>query len=136
VRADRDRLEQVFLNLLVNAAEHGSGTGSIDVAVRSNDGRAEVTIRDHGAGVAAEDIRTMFDAYTRLGHPQRSAGLGLGLFVAREIVTAHGGEIDAVSRVGKGTTLTVRMPLAERRAKGGRRKTPSRARARGTSSSH
>jgi two-component system CheB/CheR fusion protein len=135
VRADRDRLEQVFLNLLVNAAEHGSGTESIAVTVRSKDGQAEVTVRDHGAGVAAEDIRTMFDAYTRLGHPQRTAGLGLGLFVAREIVTAHGGEIDATSRVGKGTTMTVRLPIAERRAGDSRRKTPSRARVRGTSSS-
>jgi two-component system CheB/CheR fusion protein len=135
VRADRDRLEQVFLNLLVNAAEHGSGTETIDVTVRSKDGRAEVTVRDHGPGVASEEIRTMFDAYTRLGHPQRAAGLGLGLFVAREIVTAHGGEIDAISRVGKGTTMTVRLPLVERRAGSGRRKGPSRAGARGTSSS-
>jgi signal transduction histidine kinase len=106
------------------------------VTVRNKGGRAEVTVRDHGRGIATEDIRTMFDAYTRLGHPQRAAGLGLGLFVAREIVTAHGGEIDATSRVGKGTTMTVRLPLAERRAARGRRKTPSRTRARGTSSSH
>jgi signal transduction histidine kinase len=135
VRADRDRLEQVFLNLLVNAAEHASGTTRIDVAVRTKDGLAEVTVRDHGAGVAADDIRTMFDAYTRLGHPQRAAGLGLGLFVAREIVTAHGGEIDATSRVGKGTTMTVRLPLTDRRAGPGRRKATPRTRARGTSSS-
>jgi signal transduction histidine kinase len=135
VRADRDRLEQVFLNLLVNAAEHASGTARIDVTVRTKDGQAEVTVRDHGAGVAADDIRTMFDAYTRLGHPQRAAGLGLGLFVAREIVTAHGGDIEATSRVGKGTTMTVRLPLTDRRAGTGRRKATPPTRARGTSSS-
>ena len=58
----------------------------------------------------------MFDAYTRLGQPHRAPGLGLGLYVAREIVTAHGGEIEATSRVGKGTVMTVRLPLAGRAA--------------------
>ena len=61
----------------------------------------------------------MFDAYTRLGQPHRAPGLGLGLYVAREIVTAHGGEIDATSSLGRGTVMTVRLPLADRRAKSG-----------------
>jgi two-component system CheB/CheR fusion protein len=115
VRADPGRLEQVFLNLLVNAMEHAPASGPVEVTVGISDGRAEVVIRDHGAGVPAEHIRTMFDAYTRLGQPHREPGLGLGLFVAREIVTAHGGEIDAKSRIGKGTVMTVRLPLAGRR---------------------
>ena len=61
----------------------------------------------------------MFEPYTRLGHPHRAPGLGLGLYVAREIVTAHGGEIEATSRIGKGTVMTVRLPLAVRRSRGG-----------------
>jgi signal transduction histidine kinase len=61
----------------------------------------------------------MFEAYTRLGHPKRAPGLGLGLYLAREIVTAHGGEIDAESRLGEGTLMTVRLPLAGRRARRG-----------------
>jgi len=69
--------------------------------------------------VEPEDIRSMFDSYTRLGQPHRAPGLGLGLYVAREIVTAHGGEIDATSSLGRGTTMTVRLPLADRRAKSG-----------------
>ena len=88
------------------------------MAVTTSVGRAEVTVRDHGPGVSAENIRTMFDAYTRLGQPHRAAGLGLGLYVAREIVTAHGGEIDATSRLGRGTVVSVRLPL-ERRTRGG-----------------
>lgn len=119
VRADPGRLEQVFLNLLANATEHAPGSGSIEVTVESRDGSAEVTVRDHGPGVAAEDLRTMFDAYTRLGSPHRAPGLGLGLYVAREIVTAHGGEIEAASEIGKGTVMTVRLPLADRRARRG-----------------
>ena len=120
VRADPGRLEQVFLNLLANAMEHAPELG--DDRGHGQDARvgsAEVAVRDHGPGSRREDIRTMFDAYTRLGHPHRAPGLGLGLYVAREIVTAHGGEIEATSRVGKGTVMTVRLPLADaRRARG------------------
>jgi two-component system CheB/CheR fusion protein len=119
VRADPGRLEQVLLNLLANAMEHAPGSATIDVTVRITGGRAEVAVRDHGAGVAAEDVRKMFEPYTRLGHPHRAPGLGLGLYVAREIVTAHGGEIDATSRLGKGTVMTVRLPLAARRTRAG-----------------
>jgi two-component system CheB/CheR fusion protein len=117
VRADPGRLEQVFLNLLANAMEHGGGSGPIDVTVKAAGRRAEVVVRDHGDGVAADDIRRMFEPYTRLGHPHRAAGLGLGLYVAREIVTAHGGEIEANSRIGKGTVMTVRLPLAALRVR-------------------
>jgi signal transduction histidine kinase len=128
IRADAGRLEQVFLNLLANAVEHAPGSEKIDVSIKAVDGHAEIAVSDHGPGVAAKDIRTMFEAYTRLGHPHRAPGLGLGLYVAREIVLAHGGEIEATSRVGKGTTMTVRLPLA----RPGRPRSSTR---RGTSSS-
>ncbi len=118
VRADTGRLEQVFLNLLANAMEHAPDSGPIDVTVKVVGGFAEIAVRDHGDGIAVEDIRTMFEAYTRLGQPHRAPGLGLGLYVAREIVTAHGGEIEATSRVGKGTVMKVRLPLADRRGRG------------------
>ena len=111
VRGDPARLEQVFLNLLANAMDHAPGSETIEVTVKHVGGRAEVAVRDHGPGISNEDVRTMFDAYTRLGHPHRAPGLGLGLYVAREIVTAHHGEIDATSEVGKGTVVTVRLPI-------------------------
>jgi two-component system CheB/CheR fusion protein len=114
VRADPGRLEQVFLNLLSNAIEHAPESKAIEVQVKRSGRNAEISVRDHGPGVASEDLRTMFEAYTRLGQPHRGSGLGLGLYVAREIVTAHGGEIEATSIVGTGTLLTVRLPLAGR----------------------
>lgn len=114
VRADPDRLEQVFLNLLTNALEHAPSSATIDVSLRVAGGRAEVAVRDHGRGIAAKDLRTIFEAYARLGNPHRAPGLGLGLYVAREIVTAHGGEIEATSQVGKGTVMKVWLPLAAR----------------------
>jgi two-component system, OmpR family, sensor histidine kinase MtrB len=120
VRADAGRLEQVFLNLLANAIEHAAGSETIEVTVKATGRRAEVAVRDHGSGVAPEDIRMMFEAYTRFGEAKGAPGLGLGLFVAREIVTAHGGEIEASSRVGKGTVMTVRLPLARRARAGGK----------------
>jgi signal transduction histidine kinase len=116
VRGDAGRLEQVFLNLLANAMEHAPGSKTIDVTIVSSDGWAEVAVRDRGPGVSADGIGTMFDPYTRLGDPQQTPGLGLGLYVAREIITAHQGEIEARSRVGKGTVMTVRLPVAERRS--------------------
>jgi signal transduction histidine kinase len=127
VRADSGRLEQVFLNLLANAVEHAGGSEAIEVTVKTSGDHAEVVVRDHGDGVAAEDIRRMFEPYTRLGQAQRTPGLGLGLYVAREIVNAHGGKIEARSRIGKGTWMSIKLPLAARRSR--RSSTGARARA-------
>lgn len=117
VRGDAGRLEQVFLNLLANALEHAAGSGAIDVVVRRSGGFAVVEVRDYGGGIAAEDLSIVFEAYTRLRQPQRATGLGLGLFVSREIVAAHGGTITATSRIGDGTTISVRLPAAPRTPK-------------------
>jgi signal transduction histidine kinase len=117
VRGDAGRLEQVFLNLLANAVEHAVGSDAIDVVVRRSGRFAVVEVRDHGGGIAAEDLSIVFEAYTRLRQPQRATGLGLGLFVSREIVAAHGGTITATSRIGDGTTISVRLPAAPRASK-------------------
>jgi signal transduction histidine kinase len=118
IRADAARLEQVFLNLLANAMEHAPGSESVEITIAAKAGQAEVAVRDHGPGIAPQDLRTMFEAYTRLGSPKRVPGLGLGLFVAREIITAHSGTVDATSRLGHGTTVTVRLPLERRTRRG------------------
>jgi two-component system, chemotaxis family, CheB/CheR fusion protein len=123
ILGDAGRLEPVFLNLIANAIEHAAGSGSIEVTVRRSGGFALVDVRDHGRGIPAEDLPVLFEAYTRLGQPKRATGLGLGLFVAREIVVAHGGSITVTSQIGIGTTFTVRLPAdppvrrAPRRAK-------------------
>jgi two-component system CheB/CheR fusion protein len=110
IHGDAGRLEQVFLNLVANAIEHAAGSGSIDVTVRRSRGFAVVNVRDYGRGIPAEDLPVLFEAYTRLGQPKRATGLGLGLFVAREIVAAHGGSITVTSQIGSGSTFTVRLP--------------------------
>jgi two-component system, chemotaxis family, CheB/CheR fusion protein len=110
VKADPDRLEQVFVNLLANAVEHATASPAIEVTIRQSGSTAVVVVRDHGPGIAGNLQPLLFQAYTRLGQ-KPSPGLGLGLYLAREIVTAHGGTIAAKSGVHVGTTMTVRLPI-------------------------
>ncbi len=120
LQADAIRLEQVFVNLLSNAIEHAAAS-PIDVTVRRSGSVALVEVRDHGQGISRDMLPLLFQPYTRLAQ-KRSAGLGLGLYLAREIVTAHGGTIEAESRLGEGTLMTVRLPLGKPKARGARPK--------------
>jgi len=113
LEGDAVRLEQVFVNLLSNAVEHAARSPTIDVNVRRSSAYAVVEVRDFGPGIAVSMQSQLFQPYTRLGN-RPSAGLGLGLYLAREIVTAHGGTIDAESTFGEGTGVIVRLPLGNR----------------------
>jgi PAS domain S-box-containing protein len=115
VQADAGRLEQVFVNLLSNAIEHAGTSPTIDVTVRRSRSTAVVEVRDHGPGIPGEELPMLFQPYTRLGK-KRSAGLGLGLYLAREIVLEHGGTIEAESTLSEGTAITVRLPVVQRKA--------------------
>ncbi|HEV8547240.1 MAG TPA: CheR family methyltransferase [Candidatus Limnocylindrales bacterium] len=110
LNGDAGRLEQVLINILGNAVEHAAETPTIDVSVRRSGRSAIVVVRDHGPGIGSAELPHVFQPYVRLGRRQ-SAGLGLGLFLAREIVTAHGGTIEIASRRRSGTTITVRLPI-------------------------
>jgi len=110
LNGDPGRLEQVFVNLLGNAVEHAAATPTIDVSIRRSGRTAIVVVRDHGPGIASKELPLVFQPYVRLGGPQ-STGLGLGLFLAREIVTSHGGTIEITSHRRQGTTITVRLPI-------------------------
>jgi two-component system CheB/CheR fusion protein len=110
LNGDPGRLEQVFVNLLGNAVEHAAATPTIDVSIRRSGRTAVVVVRDHGPGIASKELPLVFQPYVRLGGPQ-STGLGLGLYLAREIVTSHGGTIEIASHRRQGTTITVRLPI-------------------------
>ena len=114
ISGDARRIEQVLLNLLVNAVTFSGGSGSIEVSLRQADGFAEIEVRDHGPGIPAHVLPHIFDRFYRVDD-ERSAreGLGLGLFIAREIVNAHEGRIEVESTIGSGATFTVRLPLLE-----------------------
>ena len=108
-RWDRGRLEQVFSNLLGNAIKFG-GTQSIEATVSSRDDVASVTVRDHGIGIAPEQLGELFQRYQRAVSARHFGGLGLGLYLVRVIVEAHGGTVRAESKLGEGSTFIVDLP--------------------------
>jgi predicted ATPase/signal transduction histidine kinase len=106
---DARRLEQVVTNLLANAVKFGAGR-PIEVVVRDAGEVAELTVSDHGIGIDPVRLPHVFDRFERAVSTVHYGGLGLGLYLARSIVESHGGTIRVESRVGHGTTFTVRLP--------------------------
>ena len=107
---DRDRLDQVVTNLLSNAVKYGDGR-PVRLRVRREESAALLAIEDRGIGIAPGDQARIFERFERAA-PERYAGLGLGLWIARRIVEAHGGSIAVESEPGRGSTFRVRLPLA------------------------
>jgi CheY-like chemotaxis protein/two-component sensor histidine kinase len=116
VRADAPRLEQAVRNLLHNAVKYSSQQGLILVTVKRDATHAVIAVKDEGAGIAAEDLPCLFELFAsrRGARKHIEGGLGIGLHIARELVEAHGGTIEAQSAgAGKGSEFTIRMPLAD-----------------------
>ena len=115
LEADATRLEQVFGNLLGNAAKYGQPGGSASLAVRRDGGVAVVRIADDGAGIESDALPRVFDLFFQ-GAPsldRHDGGLGIGLTLVRKLVELHGGEVTAASDgTGHGSEFTVRLPLA------------------------
>ncbi len=108
---DTDRLAQVVSNLVGNALEHGDPSTPVGVHLSTADEVARLTVHSFGPSIPAEMIPVIFDPYRRTtGRSERSRGLGLGLFIAQQIVVAHGGRIDCRSTDEEGTTMTVILP--------------------------
>ncbi|SFO33294.1 Signal transduction histidine kinase [Variovorax sp. PDC80] len=113
---DEFRIEQVLTNLLTNALRYGGGR-PVEMVVEQvgtgDDGFARVSVRDRGIGIAAEDQARIFEQFERTEHSRKhAAGLGLGLYITRQIVDLHGGRIGVESAPGEGSTFSVELPLA------------------------
>ncbi|MDX2094009.1 MAG: AAA family ATPase [Kofleriaceae bacterium] len=106
---DHGRIEQVVVNLLSNAMKFGAGK-PIEVDVCRLDGGAGLRVRDHGVGIAHEDRERIFERFERATPVRHFGGLGLGLYIVRELVAAHRGTIELESEVGKGSCFTVKLP--------------------------
>jgi PAS domain S-box-containing protein len=106
---DRLRLEQVVAGLLSNAIKFGAGL-PIEVTVEDRHDRARLVVRDHGIGIGPEDIGRVFAPFERVLPARAYGGLGLGLFLVRQIVEAHGGKIGVESQPGAGSQFTVELP--------------------------
>ena len=113
VRGDSDRLHQAMGNLLANAARYCRAGDEVTVVVRSEADQAVLVVVDSGPGIPADELPHVFDRLWRGSAAKQVAGSGIGLAVAREIVVAHGGTIEAVSPDGAGTTVTIRLPSSK-----------------------
>jgi signal transduction histidine kinase len=112
IRGDRDRLHQLLLNLLSNAAKYTVAGDEIHVRARAENGTVVVSVEDHGPGIAPEEQRLVFEKFGRVNSGGRSKpGAGLGLFIARSIAEAHGGSLEVRSEPGAGATFTFRLPV-------------------------
>ena len=119
-RFDRDRMLQVFSNLVGNAIKFAPKAGMVALTMESEDGFIRVSISDTGPGIPPEHHERIFRRFTQVGEMRE--GVGLGLYIARRIVEAHGGKIGLVSRPGEGSTFFFtlpRTPKGKRAAKGG-----------------
>jgi signal transduction histidine kinase len=110
---DRDRLEQVLNNLISNAVKYSPDGGEVTISMQREDGWVQVAVRDQGMGIDEEHQRRLFERFYRAGAEGGDIqGLGLGLYVTRRIVAAHGGTITVRSAPGDGAEFSVRLPLA------------------------
>ncbi|WP_317987308.1 hybrid sensor histidine kinase/response regulator [Stigmatella hybrida] len=107
---DRLRLEQVLNNLLTNALKYGDGK-PVCLRVEEREDMAALQVKDQGIGIAPADQSRIFERFERATTTEQSGSLGLGLYIAREIVSAHGGTITVDSQPGQGSTFQVLLPL-------------------------
>jgi len=114
ILGDRDRLKQLFVNLVDNAIKYTPSGGEVTLSLERDSAWVYVTIADTGVGIPPQDLPKIFDRFYRVdkARSREKGGTGLGLAIVKWIVDAHGGTIDVKSQLGKGTTFTVALPLA------------------------
>jgi two-component system OmpR family sensor kinase len=116
IPGDRDRLKQLLLNLVTNALQYTPQGGCVVLSLRTVGEWLHLTVSDNGQGIPPQDLPHIFDRFYRV-EPSRNrnspGGFGLGLSIARWIAIGHGGRIEAASELGKGTTVSVWLPLTK-----------------------
>lgn len=113
IEGDELRLEQIFYNLIQNAVKYSPLGGTITIELVVEEQHALLKVGDSGIGILAEDLPFLFDRFYRATNVpvQQISGLGLGLYIVKELVTLHGGTIEVQSQPEQGTTFVVRFPL-------------------------
>jgi len=112
VVVDRMGFVRVIGNLVSNALKFTPANGEVAVAARASGGDVTVSVRDTGSGMEPAEVQRVFERFSRLEKHREVEGSGLGLFVVRSVVSAHGGEIEVTSTAGRGTTIEVTFPAA------------------------
>jgi two-component system sensor histidine kinase KdpD len=114
VPGDPELVELTLRQLLGNAAKYGNPRAPIHISGAVEDGKVVVSVQDQGPGIAEADLPHIFDRFYRARHTKSHvSGAGLGLFIAREVVRAHGGEIWVESKLGSGSVFRFSLPLVE-----------------------
>lgn len=111
VYGDKNRLRQVFINVIDNAIKYSDPGGSVDISVEKGTDTLTITVADTGIGIAASDLPKVKAKFYKADNTRR--GSGIGLAVADEIISMHGGTLDIDSVLGKGTTVTITLPLKQ-----------------------
>ena len=113
IMADQDRMRQVVVNILSNAIKYTPAHGNVTVLCGQQENNVYVKISDSGIGIPEKDLPMLFERFYRVdkARSREMGGTGLGLAIAKEIVEAHNGSIDIESEYGKGTTVTIRLPI-------------------------
>lgn len=114
IMADKVQLDRVIGNILGNALKYIPSGASVTVSTKAVEDGVEIAISDTGKGIPEKDVDTMFQKFRRSSATGKIEGMGLGLYIAKAVTEAHGGSISLTSRVGKGTTFTVRLPAMTR----------------------
>ncbi len=110
VMGDKTQIWQVFTNLGQNAVEAMEGSGALEIVVDANEGRGpiEICFNDNGPGIAPDKVSRIFEPF----YTEKARGVGMGLAICMRMITAHDGTIQAASRPGGGTAMSVRLPRA------------------------
>lgn len=112
VECDHFKIEQVFSNLITNAIKYGEGS-PIEVSLISSGGKARISIKDSGPGIPEDLQEKIFDRFERVTSQKSISGLGLGLYISKQIVDAHQGSIRVESKPGMGSNFIVELPLKQ-----------------------
>lgn len=117
-RGDRDKIEQVLINLVSNALKYTPDGGRIEIFAGKIYNEIYVKVKDNGIGIPKEDIGRIFERFYRVdkARTRQAGGTGLGLAIAKEIVEAHGGRITIQSEVGKGSEVMFTLPIRRKQA--------------------
>jgi|SRR6185312_12291725 len=112
VTGDKDRLQQVVINLLNNAVKYSPDSDKVFIDIQNDDRQINVSVKDTGIGISSQNIERIFERYYRVQNDSiRFPGLGIGLFISRQIIQRHYGKLWAESEPGKGTTFYFDVPL-------------------------
>ena len=112
INTDPDKVDQIILNLLHNAAKYSPNDSKINLSFVAKDKTVVITVTDHGKGINEENLERIFDPYSRLStNDKKIEGLGLGLYICRTLALALGGTLNVTSTINQGSTFTLTLPL-------------------------